>query len=360
MTPLGVALEPGNGRSADGEPHGLSPRRILVRLLVLALFIGAVAAAISSLPGFGTLRHRFAQADALLILAVASLKLVSSLSHILAFRDVFAPRMSWAFSYDVGMAEQATNVLVPTGGAGGLAVGAWALRDQGMSVEQVGRRSVAFFVLTSIPNFACVGLVGVLLLASVAGSAPTVPTAVFTGLAWAVLLITALLPLALRRIDPSRAHGRLRARIRAAAVTLGEGIADVRALLLPRCHWRAVLGAVGWLAFDIGALVAAYAAFHASLPIGPLVFAYTIGQLGGLIPLPAGVGSTDGGLIGALVLFGSPLTEAAAAVLLYRAFQVGLPAILGAISFLRLRRYHDDTDEPAALGDAHHAEGFAR
>ncbi|HET9718862.1 MAG TPA: lysylphosphatidylglycerol synthase domain-containing protein [Solirubrobacteraceae bacterium] len=330
---------------------GFSLRQILVRLVVLGVFIGAVAGAISSLPGLGTLRHRFSHAEALLILLVATLKLVSSLSHVLAFRDVFAPGMSWAFSYDVAMAEQATNVLVPTGGAGGLAVGAWALRDQGMSAEQVGRRSVAFFVLTSIPNFACIALVGPLLLAGVGGAAPAVLTAIFTGLAWAGLLITALLPLGLRRIDPSRAQGHLRARVRAWAVTLGDGIAEVRALLLPRCHWRALVGAVGWLAFDIASLYAAYAAFGASLPIGPLVFAYTIGQLGGLIPLPGGVGGTDGGLIGALVLFGSPLSNAAAAVLLYRAFQLGLPAVLGTISFLRLRRRHGKAEELGGLED---------
>jgi uncharacterized membrane protein YbhN (UPF0104 family) len=318
-------------------PEHLSPRRLAVRLLALAVVIGAVSAAISSLPGFGMLRHRFAQADLVLLAAIAGAKLASCLSDVVCFRDVFAPRMSWRFSYDLGMAEQATNVLVPTGGAGGLALGAWALHEAGMSAERIARRSVAFFVLTSIPNFLCVAVLGPLLLAGLGGSAPAAPTAVFTGLAWGAMLVVVVLPMLLRRIDPDERRGRWQTRVRTAAVTVGEGIADVRELLVPK-RWRAILGALGYLGFDITALAVGYAAFGNGLPLGPLVFAYTIGQLGGLIPLPAGIGGTDGGLIGALVLYGSPVSDAAAAVLAYRAFQLGIPAVLGAVSFVRLRR----------------------
>ena len=67
-----------------------------------------------------------------------------------------------------------------------------------------------------------------------------------------------------------------------------------------------------------------------------LLLAYVVGQLGGLIPLPGGVGGADGGLIAALVLYGTPLSSAAAAVLAYRAFQLGLPALLGGFALARL------------------------
>ena len=33
---------------------------------------------------------------------------------------------------------------------------------------------------------------------------------------------------------------------------------------------------------------------------------YLIGQLGGLLPIPGGVGGIDGGLIGTLVVYGAP------------------------------------------------------
>jgi hypothetical protein len=49
------------------------------------------------------------------------------------------------------------------------------------------------------------------------------------------------------------------------------------------------------------------------------------------------VGGTEGGLIGMFVAYGAPLDLAAAAVLGYRVFQLGLPTLLGAISLLRIR-----------------------
>lgn len=345
--PLSPSTDPQAG-PREAMPASLGPRRLLIRLIALLILLGLVAAAVSSLPGLGTLRHRFAQIEVSLFLLIGVMKLGSCLSNVVAFREVFCPRMSWRFSYDLGMAEQGTNVLVPTGGAGGLALGAWALRQGGMSSEHIGRRSVAFFVLTSIPNFACAAIVGPLLLLGVfSGHIPTAATAVFTGLAWAMMAFVAALPLALRRIDPQKGKGRIGSRVRVAAVTLSDGILDTRRLILER-RWRAILGAVGYLGFDIAALAVGYAAFGNSLPLGPLIFAYVIGQLGGLIPLPGGIGGTDGGLIGALVLYGSPLPQAAAAEIAYRAFQLGLPALLGVISFIRLRRTLEGSASPAA------------
>jgi uncharacterized membrane protein YbhN (UPF0104 family) len=86
----------------------------------------------------------------------------------------------------------------------------------------------------------------------------------------------------------------------------------------------------------VAALAATFAAIGAVPPVGVLLLAYVVGQLGNLIPLPGGVGGADGGLIAALVLYGTPLSGAAAAVLAYRAFQLGLPALLGGLAVLRL------------------------
>jgi uncharacterized protein (TIRG00374 family) len=74
--------------------------------------------------------------------------------------------------------------------------------------------------------------------------------------------------------------------------------------------------------------------------------AHLIGQMAGIIPIPGGVGAVDGGLVGALVLYGVPFEAAAAAVLLYRAISLTLPAVLGSIAFLLLRRH---LDEPLVL-----------
>jgi uncharacterized protein (TIRG00374 family) len=349
-----MSVEQDKGRrEADSEgggmPDELSSTHMARRLIALLVFAALVAAAISALPGLGTLRQRFAHADPTFIVLAGLCKLASSASNILAFRDVFCPKLGWRFSYRLGMAEQATNVLVPTGGAGGLALGAWALRRGGMPTEHIARRSVAFFVITSAPNFLCAVILGPLLLLHILdGRAPLWPTVAFTVLAVSTIAVAVALPFVLRRVGPRRHDRGLRRKVRLALASLGDGIRDAGSLLWP-ARWRAIIGSIGYLGFDILAFAAAFAAFGGTPPLGPLVFGYVVGQLGGLIPLPGGVGGTDGGLIGAMVLYGASLSRAAAAVVIYRTFQLGIPAILGAIAFVQLRRTLRDSSEPAEL-----------
>jgi uncharacterized membrane protein YbhN (UPF0104 family) len=149
--------------------------------------------------------------------------------------------------------------------------------------------------------------------------------------------VIALLPRILHRYGAAGdRRGGWAGKLRIAATSLEEGIRDVGELLRTR-RWRAILGACGYLGFDIAALLVAFAAYGSHEALAPLVFGYVVGQLGGLIPLPGGIGGTDGGLIGALVLYGAPLSTATAAVFTYRAFQLGVPAVLGTISFFGLR-----------------------
>ena len=323
---------------SSSTPDDLTSGHLLRRLLMLFVLLGIIAILVVSLPGLGSLRHRFGDADWRLLVVIGLLKLGSCLSNVVAFRDVFCPRMGWRFSYQLAMAEQATDRLVPTGGAGGLALGAWALHQEGMATETIARRSVCFFVLTSLPNFVCVMVLApVLLTGALSGTIPTAPTVVFGVLSWATVAVIVALPRILHRYGAAgERRGGWAGKLRLAAISLEKGIRDVGVLLAER-RWQAILGACGYLAFDIAALCVAFAAFGAGAPIGPLVFAYVVGQLGGLIPLPGGIGGTDGGLIGALVLYGAPLSTATAATLAYRAFQLGVPAVLGTIAFFGLR-----------------------
>jgi len=71
--------------------------------------------------------------------------------------------------------------------------------------------------------------------------------------------------------------------------------------------------------------------------------------VGALIPTPGGLGGTEGGLIGTFVLYGAPAAPTTAAVLGYRVFQLGLPAILGLIAFGRIRRRLADDELTAAV-----------
>ena len=107
-----------------------------------------------------------------------------------------------------------------------------------------------------------------------------------------------------------------------------------------------IFGAIGYWAFDNAVLWATFQAFDASPPISVILLGYLVGQLGGLLPIPGGIGGIDGGLFGAFVLLGTPVATTAAAVLAYRVILFWLPLIVGAIAFLSLRRGLNRPDRP--------------
>ena len=336
-------------------PRELGPAGFARRAGGLVLVGLVVALLISTLPGLDELRERFAHADPLWLVALFFLEVASCLSYVVAFRGVFCIRLGWRFSYEIGMAEQGTNVLVPAGGVGGLALGAWALRQGGMSTERIARRSVAFFVLTSAPNFVCAAFFGWRWRRGAAGRGSAGPH-LGAGRAGAggdrPCRAAAAHP---HQVGPDDGAGRgadRRARAGAlrppAAITVTGGVHDAAG---PAAGAPAVrpVRRVGYMALDVAALAAAFTAFGTTPPFAAFVFAYVIGQLGGLIPLPGGIGGIDGGLIGALTLYGSPLSQATAAVLAYRVVQLGIPAILGSVAFVQLRRTLSREEAPAAL-----------
>src|SRR3954454_21072262 len=65
-------------------------------------------------------------------------------------------------------------------------------------------------------------------------------------------------------------------------------------------------GAIGYWAFDNAVVWESLHAFDTTgPPPGDLLGSLT-GQLGGLLPIPGGIGGIDGGLIGTLVVYGAP------------------------------------------------------
>jgi uncharacterized membrane protein YbhN (UPF0104 family) len=320
-------------------PDALSPRHLAQRLAQIAVLVGGAALLVATLPGLGEVRGRFADARAGWVALALVLEAGSVVSFVVVFRGVFCRRMPWGFSTQVGLSEQAANVLLPAGGAGGLALGAWALNRAGMTTDHIARRSVAFFLITSSMNFLCIVLAGAAVATGVlSGETSLALAAVPAGLA----LLTIAAVLALPRVlpdqpGPARAGaGRARRAVARAGATVADGVRD-SVWLLRSGRPSVIGGALGYLAFDIAALAAAFYAFGSAPAPGDFLLAYVVGQLGGLVPLPGGVGGTDGGLVAALALYGTPLASATAAVLAYRAFQLGLPALTGTVAFARLR-----------------------
>jgi uncharacterized protein (TIRG00374 family) len=337
-------------------PDELSPRHLAIRVAELVAVIAVLVIAINALPGLDEVRARLAGVAPAWVVAVVLAEIGSCAGYLLAFRSTFCSGMSWRLSYDIAMSELAANSLLPAGGAGGLALGVWALRLAGMPTAHIARRSVAFFIVTSAANFFALVIVGIGVFAGVIpgrGSALlTLVPAVITAIG---VLLVGLSPRLLRRSakhdtrgTPEHWRGRVSVKLRAWLGATADGV-DQAIALLRSGNVGVATGSFAYMAFDIAALGFGFAAVGHVPLFGVLVLGYLIGQLGNLIPIPGGIGGTEGALIGFFVLYGVNVTQATAAVLIYRLFALVVPAALGAPAFVLLRRKLTRADQPGLV-----------
>jgi uncharacterized protein (TIRG00374 family) len=337
-------------------PDELHPRHLAVRVAEVAAVIAVVAIAVGALPGLDEVRARLEGANAVWIAVVATAEVGSCAGYLLVFRSTFCSQMSWRLSYDIAMAELAANSLLPAAGAGGLALGVWALRQAGMPTGHVARRTVAFFVVTSAANFFTLVVVGIGVFAGIlagpGGATLTLVPALITAFG---AVVVGLSPAILRALGERGAHadrhswsGRARLTLRAWLTAAADGVEQAVELLRSR-SLGVIVGSFAYMAFDIVALGFGFAAVGQVPAFGTLVLGYLIGQLGNLVPLPGGIGGTEGALIGVFALYGVNVADATAAVFAYRLFQLVVPALLGAPAFVMLRRRLMRADRPAAV-----------
>lgn len=339
-----------NAGSAADPPSSRRLRRGVVQLAALGVVIVVV---VLTGPGLGELRSRVAHASGGWLVAGIGLEVLSALCYVVVFRAVFCPRMTWRLSYQIGMSEQAANSLLSASGAGGLALGVWALRRGGMSPEQIGRKTVAFFFLTSVAN---VGLLIVLVALYAAGVLhhDRAPALTYGFGAAALVLTVAVLTIPRWLGDSPPVPGQVAPAGRVSRVTrfarrsVVQGLRDAL-LLLRRRSPGVLIGAFGTMLFDMSVLWVCFRAFGWSPTLGVLALGYLIGQLGGNLPVPGGIGGLDIGLIGVFVLYHQPLAATTAAVLVYHAISLWVPALLGSAAFVQLRRTLARADKPAAM-----------
>jgi uncharacterized membrane protein YbhN (UPF0104 family) len=309
-----------------------TPERDAHRLrngLISTLGLGVLLLAIGlAVPDLRSVLDRVARAHAGWIVLAAGLEVLSCLGYVAVVRLVLnrgpareVRRLAWA--------EMAFGAVVPVGGAGGLAVGAWAMRAWGIAWSRIANRSAVIFLVTSGVNAIVLIIAGLGVWVGI-GSARTgfvhglVP-ALGAGAAMAFFV---LLPVIARRVPGRRAKaviGALSAWVKSAEATA----------FTP--DWR-VLGAVGYLLFDIAVLWACLKAVGDTPPLLALVAGYQIGYLANLVPIPGGLGVLEGGLLGALLLYGLPAAPTAAAVILYHAIALWVPTVGGTYAFTRLRQ----------------------
>jgi uncharacterized membrane protein YbhN (UPF0104 family) len=259
------------------------------------------------------------------------LEVLSCASYVVVFLQVFGRAPVRVGSY-VALSEEAFGAAVSLGGAGSIAVGAWLMVERGAPARRIAERSAVLFLYTSAINVITLIASGLGLFLGLPGPNNPLLSIVPAAISAVVLVLFLLLPRyvdrILRRLPPGRLH-----------TFLSETAASVRdtTRLVFHPDWR-IIGAFGYLWFDIGVLFACFAAAGHVPPLAAVVLAYQIGYLSNFIPVPGGIGVLDGSLIGMLVVYGVGGTVATSATLAYHAIALWVPAIWGTIAFIALER----------------------
>lgn len=310
-------------------------RRLLHGVISLAVLVAIVVGLLLAVPGLHSVARTVTRMPIGLVLVAIGCEVLSCVGYIIAFLQVFR-RAPVRFGARVALSELAFNAAVSLGGAGSVAVGAWLLVERGASPSRVAERSAVLFLLTSAINLITFVLAGLALLTGVLpGPHNPLLSAVPAGVGTVVFLFFLALP---GIIDRGLAR-RLPKAIRVLLETTAASIRDTRRLLLSP-DWR-IVGAIGYLWFDIAVLVVCFAAVGMEPPLAALVLAYQIAYLSNFVPIPGGIGVLDGSMVGALVLYGAKATAAAAATLVYHAISLWVPAMWGTVAFILLRRTRD-------------------
>jgi putative heme transporter len=249
-----------------------------------------------------------------------------------------APRIGVRESAQITLAGAAATRLLPTAGAGGLALALWALRQAGLRSRAATRTLLAFLVVLYSVFLASIAISAAVLALGLVSSHGPVELSAIAAVA-ATLAIVACLAIASHRgarpgDDESRdpggdTHGR---RIGASARLVGDAVRD--ALALTRTGDPRLAGAIAYWALDAAVVWAMLHAFGSPPVLPVIVLAYFVGQVANTLPIP---GSVSGGIAGVLIAFGVAPELALPAVLAYRTVAVWLPSPLAVASVPALR-----------------------
>ena len=338
----------------DELPREFQPRTLRRRALQALIALAVLFAIVLFAPGLGEVRDRLADAAPGWLALATVLEGLSFASYVVMFGPIFCAGLGWRRAWEIGGSELAMGSLVPASGAGGLALGAWVLHRGGMEGDRIARRSVAFFLIKSGVNFVAVAVIGTALAIGLVGPDLSLWLTAFPA-AMATLAIVAVASLPRLGSGPrpfpgpnaSRSERWLSATRRAVV----RGITEARGILRSADR-RVLAGSFGYWFFDNAVLWATFHAFGMSPPITVILMGYLIGQLGGLIPLPGGIGGIDLGLIGVLVAYGTSAAGTTAAVFAYHVILFWLPLIVGGIAFAMLRRHMPSPGEFASCAPA--------
>jgi uncharacterized membrane protein YbhN (UPF0104 family) len=296
--------------------------------VLIAMAIGLMLA----VPGLHDVAHNILRMGIGWVLLALALEILSCVGYVVVFLLVF-DRAPLRFGARVALSELAFGAAVALGGAGSVAVGAWLLIDRGARPGTVAERSAVLFLLTSGINVITLALAGLGLWVGILPGDSDTFLSLLPGAAGVIVFVGFLaLPWITDRLIVDRFEGRVAGWADAMSDTIRAS-----ARMLFSFDWR-LLGAIGYLWFDIAVLWVCFRALGHTVPIGSLVLAYQIGYLSNLIPIPGGIGVLDGSLVGMLVLYGVNDTLATSATIVYHAISLWVPATWGTVAFVLLQR----------------------
>jgi uncharacterized membrane protein YbhN (UPF0104 family) len=297
---------------------------------LVALALGA-AGALLLFPALSGIPGRLSHTCGGWLTLAAGLELLSAAGYVMIFALTFCAGMAWRGAVRVACGSLAAGTVLPGGGVAGPVLAVSCARAERSPAASLPVRVIAFFLLTNIPNLVLLAGLGVALWAgAVPGpSSPEltiVPALVALGLLGAIYAMSAWTGPP-RRIER---HGLLRV-LTAGIGTLTAGAREAVTLIKAR-NWK-LSGAVASYGFDNLALWATLRALGHSPALSVIVMAFLIGGLGNALPLPGGLGGTELGLVGGMVLYGVAAAPVAAAVVLaYRVVSTGVPLMLGGVA----------------------------
>ena len=320
--------QPSRSEQVDAAKARRSLRNGFITLILAgALVVGLLLA----VPGLNGVATTLSKMKTEWVVAAVLLEVLSCASYVVVFLQVFE-RAPLRAGTRVALSEEAFGAAVSLGGVGSLAVGGWLMVERGAPAGRIAGRSAVLFLYTSAINVVTLILASLGLFLGLPGPANPLLSIVPAAIGSLVLVLFVLLPRHADRIAGRIGPGRLHAFLTETAASVRD---TERLLFHP--HWP-ILGAIGYLWFDIAVLFACFAAAGHVPPLAPVVLAYQIGYLSNFIPIPGGIGVLDGSMIGMLVIYGAGGTVATAATLAYHAISLWVPAIWGTIAFFVLQK----------------------
>ena len=329
-----------------GRPRVTRKRLVIGSIVTVVVGVGG-ALLVGKAAGFARLLEELRLADPGWLALCFGAECVSFAGYLLAFHESArfggGPRMPpWSSARLVAASIGASRV-VAAGGAGGLAVIYWALRQAGEATARSVVRVLGFNTLLYGVFGALALLAGALHLARVGGEAPA-------GMAvgWVVTFVgcaaAALWVISPGRVDRLTSHSPDAGWARRGVALAIAGVDFVRQMLAVRgVRERGLIGSAAWWAGDIACLWAGLHAFDAGVSAPQLVLAYTTGYVATLLPLPTGgVGGVDAAMTFTLTAVGVPLADALLGVVAYRLFAFWIPTVPAVVALATLPRLGRD------------------